>query len=153
MPLNRSLLPQPADYYEGRRLTLKGPKNAVWKTTRCEFHGGANTMNIHTLSGGFHCWNCPASGGDVVAYEMLIAGVSFEEAARRLNAWTGGGDAPQRHKPNRLSARDALLLIANEATLIAFEGSRLGRGITLTASDLEMVRKAAGRINHALGAI
>jgi hypothetical protein len=148
MALNKNLLPQPADYYEGQGLTLRGAKNSAWKTTRCVFHGGSDSMRVSMQSGGFVCMACGVKGGDIISYQQQAHGLDFISAAKQLNAWVE--DGKQHHDPNKpapLPAREALDLLREEATLIALEGSRIGRGITPTASDLERIRKAAGRVN------
>jgi hypothetical protein len=87
---NRELLPDPLIYYEANGLTLKGPRNASWKTTECRFHGGSDSMRIKVATGAFICMNCGARGGDVVAYQMAAYCLSFLEAAKQLGAWSGG---------------------------------------------------------------
>lgn len=145
---NRELLPEPVTYYEAHGLTLQGPLSAQWHTTECRFHGGSDSMRIKVSTGAFVCMACGARGGDVLAYEMAVYGIGFVEAAKRLGAWTGG-DAPQRHiRPTALSARDALSVLADEANLIAIEGTRMGSGIVPSAADLGRVRRAAARVRH-----
>lgn len=143
--LNRDLLPEPVAYYEAQGLTLQGPRSAQWRTTECRFHGGSDSMRIRVATGAFVCMACGARGGDVLAYEMATHGIGFVEAAKQLGAWTGG-DAPQRHiRPTALTARDGLLVLADEANLIVIEGTRMGRGLVPSAADLERIRLAAAR--------
>jgi len=148
MTFNRERLPDPIAYYQGQGLTLMGSHQAAWRTTRCQFHSGSDSMRIKVATGAFVCMACGARGGDLLAYEMAVHGVGFVEAAKRLGAWTGG-DAPQRHiRPTALSARDALSVLADEANLIAIEGTRMGSGIVPSAADLERTRRAAARVRH-----
>jgi hypothetical protein len=60
------------------------------------------------------------------------------------------------HEPRRtasaLTAGQALEVLSDEATLIAMEGTRIGKGFVPTSADLERIRRAAGRINHIRGA-
>jgi len=145
---NRELLPEPVAYYEAQGLALQGPRSTQWRTTECRFHGGSDSMRIRVATGAFVCMACGARGGDVLAYEMAVYGIGFVAAAKRLGAWTGG-DAPQRHiRPTALSARDALSVLADEANLIAIEGTRMGSGIVPSAADLERTRRAAARVRH-----
>lgn len=148
----RDRLPDPVSYYEAQGLTLQGPRNAAWKTTECRFHGGSDSMRIKVASGAFVCMACGARGGDVLAYHMAAHGMGFVEASRQFGAWVGGDARAERQpRPTPLSASDALSVLADEATLIALEGTRIGDGIKLSAADLERVRTAAGRINHVRG--
>jgi hypothetical protein len=151
MTFEREKLPDPVSYYESQGLIFQGSGPAPWRTTECLFHGGSDSMRIKVSTGAFVCMACGARGGDVLAYERAAYGIGFFEAAKRLGAWVGGY-APERHiRPTPLSARDALLVLADEATLIALEGTRIGNGVELSAADLERVRTAAGRINHVRG--
>lgn len=147
MALNKNLLPDPQTYYEAQGLTLKGAKNAVWKTTRCEFHRGSDSMRIFVASGGFVCMACGVKGGDVLSYHQQLYGLDFESAAKQLGAWVDDGKPYRSNKPAPLPARVALFVLREEATLIALEGSRIGHGILPTDADLERIRKAAGRVN------
>src|SRR5438445_13818377 len=90
----RSSLPDPAEYFEGQGLKLVG--RGKWRSTRCVFHGGSDSMRINIDSGGFCCMNCGARGGDVLTYAMQAQGLAFTEAARSLGAWVDGG------KPDRI---------------------------------------------------
>ena len=108
-------------------------------------------MRIMVTTGAFVCMACGARGGDVLAYHMAAHGLGFVEAAKQLDAWMGDSRAERQYKPTPLSARDALYVLADEATLIALEGTRIGNGIELVAADLERVRTAAARINHLRG--
>lgn len=147
----RDRLPDPVSYYEAQGLTFQGPRKAAWKTTECRFHGGSDSMRINVASGAFVCMACGARGGDVLAYHMAAHGLGFVEAAKQLNAWAGDDRAERQYRPTPLSARDALTVLADEATLIALEGTRIVNGVELFAADLERVRRAAARINHIRG--
>lgn len=148
MTFIRENLPDPVSYFEGRELKLKGPRSAKWKTTRCEFHDGSDSMRVNLQSGGWCCMNCGVHGGDLLAYEIKISGADFQTAAKRLGCWADDGKSPARpYKPSPLSPRQALAVLAFESTLIAVAGGNLGHGVTLTKTDLARVFKAAGRIN------
>ena len=146
----RELLPDPLAYYESQGLRLIGPRNSLWKTAACRFHGGSDSLRINTQTGAFVCMaGCGARGGDVLSYHMAVQGLGFIDAAEQLGAWVSGDTRPQRHiRPTPLPARDALTVLAEESTLIAIEGSRIANGVSPTAADLDRVRVAAGRISH-----
>ena len=55
MTFNRDLLPDAMSYFEAQGLKLAGPRNAKWKTTACQFHGGSDSMRINTETGAFAC--------------------------------------------------------------------------------------------------
>jgi ribosomal protein L40E len=147
----RELLPDPVSYYEGQGLMFMGSHRAPWRTTECRFHGGSDSMRIMVTTGAFVCMACGARGGDVLAYHMAAHSLGFVEAAKQLDAWAGDVRGERQYRPTPLSARDALSILAPEATLIALEGTRIGNGIELVAADLERVRTAAARINHLRG--
>jgi hypothetical protein len=148
---NRELLPEPVAYYEAQGLTLQGPRSAKWRTAECRFHSGSDSMRIKVTTGAFVCMACGARGGDVLAYHMAAHGIGFIEAAKRLGAWIGNA-APQRHiRPTTLSARDAISALADEATLIGIEGSRMAKGIKPSPEDWTRLLLAVGRFNHVRG--
>ena len=152
MVFDREKLPDPVSYYESQGLALRGHRKAAWKTTECHFHGGSDSMRIKVASGAFVCMACGARGGDVLAYHMAAHGMGFEEVAKQLGTWVGGNTRAERQpRPTPISARDALSVLADEATLIALEGTRIVHGIEIFAADLERVRTAAARINHIRG--
>jgi hypothetical protein len=151
MAFDRERLPDPIAYYQGQGLTLMGSHQAAWRTTQCQFHSGSDSLRIKVSTGAFVCMACGARGGDVLAYEMAMNGVGFIEAAKQLGAWVGG-DAPKRHiRPTALSARDAISALADEATLIGIEGSRIARGIKPSPEDWSRLLLAVGRFNHVRG--
>ena len=72
MSYDRTRLPDPVGYYESQGLTLKGSRSAKWRTTRCEFHGGSDSMRVNVTNGAFKCMACNVGGGDVLAYHMPL---------------------------------------------------------------------------------
>ena len=64
----RELLPDPVSLFEAEGLTLSG--RGVWRTTRCDFHGGSDSMRVKTSNGAWRCMACDAKGGDVVDFVM-----------------------------------------------------------------------------------
>ena len=139
-------LPEPLAYYESVGLEPKG--KGVWRTTACDFHGGSDSMRINTKTGSFVCMaGCGARGGDVVAYEMARTGVGFVEAAKALGAWVGPTE-PVRRRPTPLSARDALQVLATEASIVAVVAADLLKGMVPKVDDLSRLLTAVGRINR-----
>jgi hypothetical protein len=151
MTFNREQIPDPISYYETQGLHLKGNSNSVWKTTRCHFHGGSDSLRIKVTTGAFVCMNCGARGGDVLTYEMAAHGIGFVEAAKNLGAWSGGEPSQRHIRPTPLSARDALSVLADEANLIAIESGRMIEGIKPSPEDRTRFLMAVGRFNHVWG--
>ncbi|WP_157270923.1 CHC2 zinc finger domain-containing protein [Azohydromonas aeria] len=142
----RDRLPDPADYFEGQGLVLIG--RGKWRTARCDFHGGSDSLRINTESGGWCCMACGAHGGDVLAFHMQARGLEFVEAARELGAYVEG-NKPHRSpaKPAGLSPRMALEVLAFEALTVAVAAGNLAQGVALTDNDRQRLTLAAGRIN------
>lgn len=90
----RDRLPEPKSYFESQGLVLAG--GSQWRTTRCEFHGGRDSMRINLASGGWRCMSCDEKGCDVLAYHRRVHDLSFVEAARDLSAYDEDDDKPQR---------------------------------------------------------
>ena len=149
MTFDRRNLPEPVGYYEAAGLVFRERKGK-WRTTRCEFHGGSDSMRINTDSGAFACMACGASGGDVLAYEMQATGAEFIDACKALGAWTDDGQPAVQHKPTPLSPRAALQAIAFEVTLVAIEASRIASGIVPSEADKARVLAASNRITRIL---
>lgn len=139
----KSLLPDPVTYFEGLGLRLVG--RGDWRTTKCLFHGGSDSLRINVRSGGWVCMSCGAKGGDVLAFHMEFQGMDFVSAAKDLGAWVPNAyQSAQRPLP--FVARDALGAIRFEALLCAIAACNLARGTNLTDSDRERLVLAAGRI-------
>lgn len=113
----RDMLPDPVAFFEAEGLTLKGPGR--WKTSRCVFHGGSDSMRINTDSGAWVCMACDQKGGDVLAYVMQWHGLEFIEAAEALGATVDDGKPAQPARRTTLSPTAALKLVQAEAWLIA----------------------------------
>ncbi len=150
MTLMRERLPEPQDYYEGQGLVLvgKGP----WRTTRCVFHGGRDSMRVNLKSGGFCCMaGCGARGGDVLAYHMAAQGLDFVATAKALGAWQDGPTGlPQgRHRrPCALPAREALALLREDALVVAVAAGNLAHGASLREADLQRLLACVARIQR-----
>jgi len=142
---DRSRLPDPVSYYESVGLVLQG--RGKWRTAPCSFHGGSDSLRINVETGAFVCMaGCGARGGDVLAYHRALTGKSFVEAAKDLGAWVGG-DAPAHARPAPFPARDALELLAREATLVAIAALNMGRGESLSEHDKQRLLQAAARVS------
>lgn len=150
MSFQRHSLPDPLSYFEAEGLALKGPGR--WKTTRCDFHGGSDSMRINTESGGWVCMSCGAKGGDVLAYYMEFHGVEFVEAAKALGAWHDDG-RPSRTTPLPFSARDALAVLAADANLAAVAASNVAHGVPITDTDRQALLDAAARVAFIVEAV
>jgi hypothetical protein len=154
MSYDRTRLPEPTGYYESQGLTLMGPRAAKWKSTRCEFHGGSDSMRVNVASGAFKCMACNVGGGDVLAYHMQANGLEFVDAAKALGAWADDGKPHKPHKPHKPTAlppRAALEVLGFEATLVAVAAGNLAQGVTLTDDDRKRLMLCAGRINRIAG--
>ncbi|WP_293225026.1 hypothetical protein [Ottowia sp.] len=150
MSFDRTRLPDPVDYYASAGLKFKERKGN-WRTTACNFHGGSDSMRIHTCTGAFVCMaDCGARGGDVLAYHMAAHGDDFMTAAKALGAWVDDGK-PTPARPAPIPARDALHLLARESALVAIAAANVANGVTLAANDLKRLLQAAGRINAVKG--
>jgi hypothetical protein len=146
MSFNREQLPDPQDYYEGiagLKLTGRGP----WRTTRCEFHGGSDSMRINLKSGGFVCMSCLEKGGDVLAYHQLANTLEFMDAAKALNVWSDDGNTST-YKPLPVSARSTLELLSFEVQIVALMAADLSKGIAIAEVDKDRLFLAANRINN-----
>lgn len=149
---NRELLPDPVAYYEGAGLIFVGPKSSKWKTARCEFHGGSDSMRIHTERGAFVCMSCGAKGGDILAHYQAAHGVDFVGAAKALGAWVDDGKPHAMRRPAPLPPALAISVLAFECNLVAVAACNIANGVQLEVNDRERLLKASGRINHILGA-
>lgn len=141
----RDRLPDPMSYFEGEGLTLCG--SGKWRTTRCDFHDGSDSLRVNVESGGWVCMACGEKGGDVLAYAMRRHGLDFVEAARSLGAYADD-DKPHRGqpKPATLSARDAMEVVTFELLVVMIVISDLRRGLIPSDADWARFREAAGRI-------
>ncbi|MDM0007882.1 CHC2 zinc finger domain-containing protein [Variovorax sp. J22G73] len=145
MSFVKDRLADPSAYFESEGVTLIG--RGRWRTARCDFHGGSDSMRINTETGAWVCMaGCGARGGDVLAYHMATHGVSFVEAAKALGAWEEDGKHLQRRRPTTFPPRDALYLLRQDATLAAVAAGNLARGVALSAEDRDSLMRAARRI-------
>lgn len=145
MTFERDRLPEPASYFESEGLKLIGP--GKWKTSRCDFHGGSDSLRVNTESGAWVCMSCGAKAGDVLGYHMQRHGLEFIEACKALGAWQDDGRPSRgRQAPLPFSARAGLEVIRFEALLVAVAACNLAKGIELASSDRDRLVQAASRI-------
>ena len=146
MSFNRDALPDAQTYFEERGLKLTGPSRAKWKTTRCEFHGGSDSMRVNTQTGAWVCMaGCGAKGGDVLAYHMAADGLDFITAAKELGGWVDDGK-PAPARPAGLSARAALELLRPSVYLVFVAAGNLAQGVVLTDGDRAKLAEASAQI-------
>ena len=148
MPFDRTQLPDPITYFESQGLAFKGPRSAKWRTTTCKFHGGSDSMRVNVTNGAWVCMSCGEKGGDVLAYEIMVSGAEFQDAAKSIGAWVDDGKPQKIHKPTPLSPRQALAVLAFESTLTAIAAANVAHGYALTQIDLDRLLIAANRINR-----
>jgi hypothetical protein len=142
----RELLPTPLAFYESCGLVLRG--HGPWRTTRCQFHRGSDSMRINVKSGGWCCMNCGEKGGDVLNYTMRLHGLSFVEAARRLGAFVEDDRAYCRPvKPTLLGARDAMEVIAAELGIAVVVIGDIRKGVVPSDVDWTSFLQAASNID------
>lgn len=151
MSFDKNKLPDPVTYFEnsGHKLIGRGKHFR----TKCLIHNGDSPDSLSVIrdSGAFHCFACGASGGDVLAYEMQTSNADFVTATKALGAWVDDGQPAKTYKASPIPARDALAILALEATLIAIEGARMAKGFAPDEPTKNRLLLAAGRINQVRG--
>jgi hypothetical protein len=147
MTFVRDRLPDPVSFFQGENLLLMG--RGVWRTTRCEFHGGSDSMRVNVQSGGWVCMACGARGGDAISYLMGLHGLDFVEAAKRLGCWDESGKPdPRPPRPRLLSCREALSVIAIEVLVLVVILADARSGVLPSERDWQRFLDAAGRIER-----
>lgn len=144
---DRSLLPEPMAYFESEELPLIG--RGRWRTTRCDFHNGSDSMRVNVQTGGWICMACGVKGGDVLAYHMQRNGFAFEHAARGLGAWSDEGKQRSADdKPRTLSPRSAMEVVAFELQVLSVVLSDARRGLLPNDRDWARFLRGVGAIEH-----
>lgn len=143
MSFDRDRLPDPVGYFEGEGLRLQG--RGTWRTTRCDFHGGSDSLRVNVVSGAWVCMSCGAKGGDVLAYAMQRDGIDFVPAAKALGAWVDDGK-PAPARPRAFSASDALAALHADLHVCAVVVSDARRGALPADDDWREFLAAAGRV-------
>jgi DNA primase len=136
----RDMLPDPVRFYEAEGLQLKGP--GQWKTTRCPFHGGSDSMRVNSESGAFKCMACEVHGGDVLSFYMQRQSIDFLDAAEALGATVSDGAVPSPFRKATLSAPAALALLQSEAWLIACTALSTAEAVRDQADRLRLIEAA-----------
>jgi hypothetical protein len=139
----RERLPVWPEYANTAGLELVG--SGTWRTTACTIHGGSDSLRVNTLSGGWLCMNCRASGGDVLSHYMQVHGLDFADAARALGAWVEDGK-PDIDRPRRLSATDCLRSLERDLNACVVVISDARRGTLPNDEDWIRFLQAAGRV-------
>jgi len=153
MGYERNLQPDIGTYLADRQgLKLTGPSNAKWKTTRCEFHDGSDSMRVNVHSGAWVCMSCGAKGGDAISYEMQITGAEFIDACKALGCWIDDGKPSTQHKPTPMSARQAMSVLSFEFHLAAIAVCNFSNGVVLSEDDKDRVVVSANRIMNLMEA-
>jgi len=88
--LERSLLPNPGEYYrEIAKIKLTG--GAEWKSGLCPFHRDTKpSLRVHLERGAYRCMVCGARGGDIIAFHSQWRGLDFIATCKALGAWKEG---------------------------------------------------------------
>ncbi len=87
---NKDLLPSPYDYYHNQFIEYrnKKPNSKGYLMVHCPFHDDKNpSFSINLIHGGFKCFACGTSGGDILSFQMKQYKQTFKEAAIELGAW------------------------------------------------------------------
>jgi len=143
----------PAEFYRQQNATMPPPRRRGWVDGGlCPFHADqhAGSFKVNTETGGFHCFSCHTSGGDVIDFVMQRDGLDFLAAVREL----APGALPENaHATSRLAARDALKALEYEATFTEVCASALAAGEALSDKDLKRLHIAARRIRNVVEVI
>jgi hypothetical protein len=87
----KELLPPARTFYEHEFGELRRSDSRGWATPKagCPFHPSRSKQSffVNLTSGGYFCFGCQASGGDVVSFVMKRHGLTFKAAAHLLGAW------------------------------------------------------------------
>lgn len=146
MTFDRNRMPDPQAFFAEEGLNLVGPRHARWRTTRCTFHGGSDSMRVNVATGGWVCMACGAKGGDVLSYRMQAHDEDFRTAAMALGAWVEDGRPAATLRPATLPPRAALEVLLIESNLVAIAAGNLAQGATLSVDDRQRLNQAAKRI-------
>lgn len=142
----RDRLPDAVSFFDAEGVPLSG--KGEWRTGRCDFHGGSDSLRVNVERGSWVCMSCGEKGGDVLAYVMKAHGLGFVEAAKRLGAWQDDGKAysgPSR--PSTLPSRDALHLASREMRIGFVVMSDMLRGVFPSDGDWQRFIEAARRVD------
>lgn len=142
---NRDQLPNWQAYGAQFGYSLEG--RGLWRTTRCDLHGGSDSLRVNVERGAWVCMACGAKGGDVLAHHLAVTGAPFVQAARDLGAWDDAAAPAAAHpRPRRFSASDALSVLASEVAVCMVVIADARQGLTPNDSDWQRFLQAARRI-------
>lgn len=76
----------PPDYYRAALPDITLKRHGWNDGGLCPFHAdnSRGSFRINTETGGFKCFSCGAGGGDLIAFEQKINGLSFPDAIAKL---------------------------------------------------------------------
>jgi hypothetical protein len=148
MGFDRNRLPDATRYYtDTAGLVLLG--HGKWRTARCAFHSGSDSMRINVETGAFVCMaRCGAKGGDVLAYHMAEHGMDFVQTAKSLGAWVNDGKDDSRRRPTLIPLRDMLSIVSDEVVIASLVAADLAQGREVSETDRARLIVAAGRIGR-----
>ena len=141
----RNRLPDPVAYFESEGLQFTG--RGKWRTTRCDFHGGSDSLRVNTESGGWVCMACGAKGGNVLDFYIRAHGIEFVEAAKALGAYVDDGKPDRgRRTATTLSARDAMEVMVDRLGRSWIVISDIRRGVIPNDSEWQAFLECVGLI-------
>ena len=141
---NRAALPDWPTYAGTIGLTLVG--KGQWRTTKCELHGGSDSLRVKVQSGGWICMNCQAHGGDTLSHYMQRTGADFKEAALALGAWDKTKVKHTERAPRTLGAHDAMEVIVAHLLTVVLVISNARQGVTPSDADWLSFLSSVGSI-------
>ena len=147
--LLRERLPDALAYCAQAGLTLT-PPHGKWRTTRCDIHGGSDSLRINVESSGWCCMACFAKGGDMLGLHMQRHGLDFVTAARDLGAWAEDTKPDRNRKPRTLSEFDKNTLTHRDTSLVWVFAQNMRNGVVLTDADHAALSAASHRIEWVL---
>jgi hypothetical protein len=130
--------------YAGAQLGLGLTGRGRWRTTRCDLHGGSDSLRVNVETGAWRCMSCEAKGGDTLSHYMALMSLDFVSAARALGCYVEGGNSPPRTRS--FSAGDALSVVGIELGICVQVLSAARRGKLPNDDDWQRFLAAAGRV-------
>jgi hypothetical protein len=140
----RDRLPDPTSFFEAQGVPLTG--RGKWRTGRCVFHGGSDSLRVNVKTGGWRCMACGESG-DMPKYLMARDGIDFATAARALGAYIDDGRSEATRQPRTtLSPRDAMELATFELTVALIVICDVRSGSLPSETDWHRFLQAVARL-------
>ena len=140
--LLRDRIPDALAYCAQAGLTLK-PASGKWRTTRCDIHGGSDSLRINVESSGWCCMSCHAKGGDMLGLHMQRHALDFVMAARDLGAWAEDMKPDRQRKARRMAPADALEQLYEASVLVWVAAQNIRQGVVLTDADHAALSEAS----------